>query len=580
MYLSSFEFKYWIRRFGALALIPIVNLKDAWKIITNTLPIPMTNNLAKFITYFIDVWIIGKKGSHFSPEVWNCHECIEHRTNNKLEGYHSKLQKDINSKPDIYTIIRYLKKIDSDENNNYLRRKNFITTNNSTNTRTKDRLKEEKLAKIQKEYRENKISFTEYFDAITMHVIMPYCNDEEADYSKQMHENEQNLYSSHLSDASCDVSDITEDDSENEEKKLKNDIFKNPFKNDSWFYMKKKENILPNTSTTKTASETTETAISPTTTVINITTTNEPKSILKKGTIEKKNKRKQSPKTNTSPKKKKANRPFKQPKHLTINETVKTNAVTEYQTSIKDFLKNPTTSKSIQIYSKDDEVICLGEKLQDFNYFGKIHFNNWIINSNEWLTNGHVNVIQSLMYDKFRYNGFSGFVHPMSMSPRDFYMNPDTIHESAFVTVLNAEDHWVTLTNFNPFYADKMNESGLGIWFMYESLNNHQYYLDKIAPALKRLNIESGEVRVLACNMPKQYGLNDCGLFALAYAIAICESKEPSKLLFQQMAMRDNFNNILKTQELKQFDCYEINDNKLVDYEEYFVNLRDVSINY
>jgi hypothetical protein len=221
--------------------------------------------------------------------------------------------------------------------------------------------------------------------------------------------------------------------------------------------------------------------------------------------------------------------------------------------------------------------------LQDFNYFGKIHFNNWIINSNEWLTNGHVNVIQSLMYDKFRYNGFSGFVHPakfMSMSPRDFYMNPDTIHESAFVTVLNAEDHWVTLTNFNPFYADKMNESGLGIWFMYESLNNHQYYLDKIAPALKRLNIESGEVRVLACNMPKQYGLNDCGLFALAYAIAICESKEPSKLLFQQMAMRDNFNNILKTQELKQFDCYEINDNKLVDYEEYFVNLRDVSINY
>ena len=43
-----------------------------------------------------------------------------------------------------------------------------------------------------------------------------------------------------------------------------------------------------------------------------------------------------------------------------------------------------------------------------------------------------------------------------------------------------------------------MNESELGTWLMYESLNNHQYYLDKIAPALKRLNIESGEVRVLA----------------------------------------------------------------------------------
>ena len=44
--------------------------------------------------------------------------------------------------------------------------------------------------------------------------------------------------------------------------------------------------------------------------------------------------------------------------------------------------------------------------------------------------------------------------------------------------------------------------------------------------------------------------------------------------------MRDNFNTSLKTQELKQFDCFEINDSKLVNYEEYYVNLRDVKINY
>jgi hypothetical protein len=77
VYLSSFEFKFWIRRFKALALISIQNLKDAWKIIMSTLPIHMTANLSKFVKYFIDVWIIGKKGSNFSPEVWNCHECVE-----------------------------------------------------------------------------------------------------------------------------------------------------------------------------------------------------------------------------------------------------------------------------------------------------------------------------------------------------------------------------------------------------------------------------------------------------------------------------------------------------------------------
>jgi hypothetical protein len=44
--------------------------------------------------------------------------------------------------------------------------------------------------------------------------------------------------------------------------------------------------------------------------------------------------------------------------------------------------------------------------------------------------------------------------------------------------------------------------------------------------------------------------------------------------------MRENFNNILKTQELKQFDHFDINDDKLVSYEEYFVNFRDVKINF
>jgi hypothetical protein len=111
---------------------------------------------------------------------------------------------------------------------------------------------------------------------------------------------------------------------------------------------------------------------------------------------------------------------------------------------------------------------------------------------------------------------------------RDFYMNPETIHGSAVVTVFNADNHWVTLTNFNPFNVDKIDESGLGIWFMHDSMNNHQSYLDKIEPALERLNVDNGIIRVLACNMPNQYGTGDYGLFSLAYAIAICELEEPA----------------------------------------------------
>ena len=91
---------------------------EAWKIIIDTIHVPKTTELVKFIKYIVDVWIIGKKGSNFSPEVWNCHECIGHRTNNNLEGFHSKLNKDLTQKnPDIYTVVRHFKTRDSDQTN-------------------------------------------------------------------------------------------------------------------------------------------------------------------------------------------------------------------------------------------------------------------------------------------------------------------------------------------------------------------------------------------------------------------------------------------------------------------------------
>jgi hypothetical protein len=47
---------------------------------------------------------------------------------------------------------------------------------------------------------------------------------------------------------------------------------------------------------------------------------------------------------------------------------------------------------------------------------------------------------------------------------------------------------------------------------------------------------------VMACDMFEQYNTEDCGLFALANAIAICEDKGPSMLVFQKISMRDHFN--------------------------------------
>ncbi len=39
--------------------------------------------------------------------------------------------------------------------------------------------------------------------------------------------------------------------------------------------------------------------------------------------------------------------------------------------------------------------------------------------------------------------------------------------------------------------------------------------------------------------MNKQFGTDDCGLFALAYALAICMDKNPAQLQFEQQVIKE-----------------------------------------
>ena len=89
-----------------------------------------------------------------------------------------------------------------------------------------------------------------------------------------------------------------------------------------------------------------------------------------------------------------------------------TSASTEHQTTIKDFLKpKPIASKTLQNVN-DDEVVIMDVKEQDVCHVRKILYSSWFINPTEWLTNSHIDVFQSLIYENYKYNGFTGFIHP------------------------------------------------------------------------------------------------------------------------------------------------------------------------
>ena len=100
----------------------------------------------------------------------------------------------------------------------------------------------------------------------------------------------------------------------------------------------------------------------------------------------------------------------------------------------------------------------------------------------------------------------------------------------------------------------------------------------KTRKALKRLNSENSVVSVNTCKLIPQKGIIDCGLYALAYAIAICEISNPTALCFKQELMREHYNRILRYETITQFP-FKLNVKKTI-YKQHFVNINDFNLKY
>ena len=56
--------------------------------------------------------------------------------------------------------------------------------------------------------------------------------------------------------------------------------------------------------------------------------------------------------------------------------------------------------------------------------------------------------------------------------------------------------------------------------------------------ALLISNLFGSSAKPKAVKIPKQLGINDCGLYAIANAAALCFGKDPATLYFNQSLMR------------------------------------------
>ncbi len=87
--------------------------------------------------------------------------------------------------------------------------------------------------------------------------------------------------------------------------------------------------------------------------------------------------------------------------------------------------------------------------------------------------------------------------------------NPDTIYDKHFAQILHADNHWVTVTNYNSFYEEQQHENK---WFYFDSFKKPIVYIPYIKNTMNRLNSQKSLIKMVHCNVYPQHGSNYCGL--------------------------------------------------------------------
>ena len=102
----------WIRRAAALPLLPLADVQNTWVEVMEAAPaVPRAR---EFHDYIVVNWV--DDDARFPPNLWNHFQTFGPRTNNNLEGFHSRLNGSLcHRHPNVYRLVNLLKKIEKAE---------------------------------------------------------------------------------------------------------------------------------------------------------------------------------------------------------------------------------------------------------------------------------------------------------------------------------------------------------------------------------------------------------------------------------------------------------------------------------
>ena len=158
----------------------------------------------------------------------------------------------------------------------------------------------------------------------------------------------------------------------------------------------------------------------------------------------------------------------------------------------------------------------------------------------EWLNSDIINAAQTILSEQF---GLPGLQNSELGSVFAF-----SIEANEFVQILHGAGHWLTISTIGTEHSNV---------FVYDSLYSSPPAVVKQQIAAL-LATPKSEIQLQYVDVQMQSGANDCGLFAIAFATALCLGELPGKYIFEQRAMRGHLMKCLEAGEFSMFPVRKI----------------------
>jgi len=147
-----------IRRACVLPLVPITEVEDVWfNALTDLEDADLPADVTSFTDYVTEQWVEGDR------QQWNHFETVGPRTTNNLEGWHSKIKKEVqHAHPNIFSLVAVFQEIESA---NFIRMLQYSAGGIRPSKKRKYRNLEYRLANLKDRLRNNEMTVVEYADA-------------------------------------------------------------------------------------------------------------------------------------------------------------------------------------------------------------------------------------------------------------------------------------------------------------------------------------------------------------------------------------------------------------------------------